>query len=50
VTGFGHHRDQQTAVPARLEAETGPQIVVVLLEKATLLADRGARKPPEAAG
>src|SRR5207245_11404750 len=44
-----HHRDQQTAMAARLEAEPGPEIVVVFLEEAALRADRGAREPPEAA-
>jgi len=44
-----HHRDQEAPVPAGLEAEPGPQILVVLLEEAALLADGGARELAEAA-
>src|SRR4029453_6256531 len=46
---LGHHRDQQAAVPARLEAEAGPNIVQVLVEPAPLLRDRAAGQAPEAA-
>src|SRR5262245_9380817 len=44
-----HHGDQEAPVSARLEAEPGSQIVVVLLEKAPLLADGGTRELAEAA-
>src|SRR6516162_1356308 len=47
---LGHHGDEETAVAARLEAEAGAQILVVLLEIASLLADGGARQRTEPAG
>jgi hypothetical protein len=49
VTGSGHHRDQQAAVPARLEAEPGPEMVEMLLEPAPLVAERRAGQPAEPA-
>src|SRR5262245_44259074 len=45
----GHHRNQEASVSARLEAEPGPKILVMLLEEAPLLADRGARELAEPA-
>ena len=41
---LGHHRDQQAAMAARLQAEAGPEMVQVLLEPAPLVPDRGARQ------
>ena len=46
---LGHHRDQETPVPAGLEAQTGPEVVETLLEPATLFTDGAPGQPPEAA-
>ena len=46
---LGHDRDQEAAVPARLEAEAGAEIVEMLLEPPPLVGDRAPRQSPEAA-
>src|SRR2546427_110944 len=47
--GLGHHRDQEGAVPARLEAEAGAEMVEMLLDPAALLTDSASGQPLEAA-
>src|SRR2546422_3886453 len=47
--GLGHDRDQEGAVPARLEAEAGAEMVEMLLEPAALLTDSASGQPLEAA-
>src|SRR5439155_21886214 len=46
---LGHDRDQKAAMPARLEAEAGAEIVEMLLEPPPLVGDRAPRQSPEAA-
>ena len=46
---LGHHRNQEAAMAAGLEAESGAELVEMLLEPAALLADGGAGQLPEAA-
>src|SRR2546422_3299439 len=46
---LGHHRDQEAAVPARLEAEARAEMVQMLLEPAALVANRAPWQRPEAA-
>src|SRR5919106_2395771 len=46
---LGHHRDQQTAVAARLQTEAGPEMVEMLLEPVAFVAQRGAGEPAEPA-